>query len=75
MGSQAHKLPARTRAAVYVCWYWALGRGGIAKTGMLYFYSPLTIGLAVLLLDETVTWPVVAAAVAVFTGVYVSQRD
>ena len=60
----------------YVCWYWALGRGGIAKTGMLYFYSPLvTIGLAVILLGETLTSPVLGAAAAIFAGVYISQRD
>ena len=60
----------------YVCWYWALGRGGIAKTGMLYFYSPLvTIGLAVILLGETLTPPVLGAAAAIFAGVYISQRD
>lgn len=60
----------------YVCWYWALGRGGIAKTGMLYFYSPLvTIGLAVLLLGETLTPPILAAGAAIFAGVYISQRD
>ena len=59
----------------YVCWYWALGKGGIAKTGMLYFYSPLvTIGLAVILLDETLTPPVLGAAAAIFAGVYISQR-
>jgi drug/metabolite transporter (DMT)-like permease len=43
---------------------------------MVYFYSPLvTIGLAVILLGETVTPPVLGAAVAIFAGVYISQRD
>ena len=59
----------------YVCLYWAFGKGGIAKTGMLYFMAPLiTLGLAVLLLGETLTAPLLAAAGFILGGVYLSQR-
>ncbi len=59
----------------YVCLYWAFGKGGIAKTGILYFVAPLiTLGLAVAMLDETLTAPLLLAAGFVLGGVYISQR-
>ena len=59
----------------YVCLYWAFGKGGIAKTGTLYFVAPLiTLGLAVLLLGETLNAPLLAAAGFILGGVYISQR-
>ncbi len=60
----------------YVCLYWALGKGGIAKTGMLYFMAPvITLVLAVLMLGETLTPPLLVAAGVILGGVYISQRS
>jgi len=76
----------RTKSANVQCWlvvtvFWLAlsvaysGRGGIAKTGMLYFYSPLvTIGLAVIFFGQTMTPPVLGVAAPIFAGVYISQR-
>ena len=59
----------------YVCLYWSFGKGGIAKTGMLYFMAPLiTLALAVLMLGETLTPPLLVAAGFILGGVYISQR-
>ena len=60
----------------YVCLYWAFGKGGIAKTGMLYFTTPVvTLALAVFLLGETLTTPLLAAAGVILGGVYISQKS
>ena len=60
----------------YVCLYWSFGKGGIAKTGMLYFIAPvITLGLAVLMLGETLTAPLLIAAGVILGGVYISQRQ
>ena len=60
----------------YVCLYWSFGKGGIAKTGMLYFIAPvITLALAVLMLDETLSPPLLAAAGVILGGVYISQRQ
>ena len=60
----------------YVCLYWSFGKGGIAKTGMLYFMAPLiTLALAVLMLGETLTPPLLVAAGVILGGVYISQRQ
>ena len=59
----------------YVCLYWAFGKGGIAKTGMLYFITPVvTLALAVLMLGETLSPPLLVAAAVILGGVYISQR-
>ena len=60
----------------YVCLYWSFGKGGIAKTGMLYFMAPvITLTLAVLMLGETLTPTLLAAAGVILGGVYISQRQ
>lgn len=60
----------------YVCLYWSFGKGGIAKTGMLYFLAPVITGvLAVLMLGETLTAPLLVAAGVILGGVYLAQRQ
>lgn len=60
----------------YVCLYWSFGKGGIAKTGMLYFLAPvITLALAVLMLGETLSAPLLIAAAVILGGVYISQRQ
>jgi drug/metabolite transporter (DMT)-like permease len=59
----------------YAAWYWALGRGGIGRTGLTQFLQPLIgLVLAVAILGEAVTWPMVVAAVAILGGVAWARR-
>jgi drug/metabolite transporter (DMT)-like permease len=59
----------------YAAWYWALGQGGIGRTGLTQFVQPLVgVVLAVALLGETVTWPMAAAAVAILAGVALARN-
>lgn len=58
----------------YAAWYWALGQGGIARTGLLQFLQPLVgLLLAVAILGEALTWPMAAAACAVLGGVAIAR--
>ena len=58
----------------YAAWYWALGQGGIGRTGLAQFAQPLVgVALAVALLGEALTWPMVAAAVAIMAGVALAR--
>jgi drug/metabolite transporter (DMT)-like permease len=58
----------------YAAWYWALGRGGIARTGLLQFLQPLVgLLLAVALLQERLSWPMILAAGAILGGVAIGR--
>ncbi len=58
----------------YAAWYWALGQGGIGRTGLAQFAQPLVgVVLAVALLGEAVTWPMAAAAAAILAGVALAR--
>jgi drug/metabolite transporter (DMT)-like permease len=59
----------------YVLWYWALGKGGIARVGLMQFLQPVSgLLLAALLLGEGLTLPLAIAAALVLTGVFVAAR-
>ena len=59
----------------YVCWYWALDRGGIARISTLQFLQPLSgLVLAALVLGESPTPSLAVGAVAVVGGVAIAQR-
>ncbi len=59
----------------YVIWYWALGRGGIARIGVLQFLQPISgVVLAWVLLDEPITGTVLAATAVILTGVFIATR-
>ena len=59
----------------YVGWYWALARGGIARIATIQFIQPVSgIALAALVLDETLTPLLAAAAAVVIAGVWIAQR-
>lgn len=61
--------------AGYVLWYWALSRGGIAKTGLLQFLQPVSgVGLAHLLLNEQISLKLILAAVFVIAGVVIAAQ-
>ena len=58
----------------YAAWYWALGRGGIGRTGLAQFAQPLVgLVLAVALLGEALTWAMVLAAAAILAGVALAR--
>jgi drug/metabolite transporter (DMT)-like permease len=54
----------------YALWYWALSQGGIGRTGVTQFVQPLIgLVLAVALLGEALTWPMILAAALILGGV------
>ena len=58
----------------YAAWYWALGHGGIGHIGLAQFAQPLVgVILAVALLGEALTWPMVLAAAAILAGVSLAR--
>ncbi len=58
----------------YAAWYWALGQGGIGRIGLAQFVQLLVgVVLAVALLGEAVTWPMVLAAAAILAGVSLAR--
>jgi drug/metabolite transporter (DMT)-like permease len=61
--------------AGYICWYWALQHGGIARIGATQFAQPvIALALAVLVLREPLTYPLGLAALLVVAGVALAQR-
>ena len=59
----------------YICWYWALQRGGIARIGAVQFSQPvIALILAAAVLGEPLTLPLVLAALLVVAGVALAQR-
>ena len=61
--------------AGYICWYWALQRGGIARIGATQFAQPLiALGFAVAVLREPLTPPLILAALLIVAGVALAQR-
>ena len=59
----------------YAAWYWALGHGGIGRTGLTQFLQPLVgLVLAMAVLSEPLTWPMVIAAGAILGGVVWARR-
>ena len=59
----------------YVSWYWALGRGGIVRMAPIQFAMPVvSLTLAVLLLGETLTLPLVISAAIIISGIIFARR-
>ena len=59
----------------YVLWYWALGRGGIARIGLLQFLQPVTgVLLAAALLGEALTPDLLLASALILGGVALARR-
>jgi len=61
--------------AGYICWYWALQRGGIARIGATQFAQPvIALGFAVTVLREPLTMPLVLAGLLIVAAVALAQR-
>ncbi len=59
----------------YLAWFWALGRGGIARISAWQLGQPvLTVILAALVLGERLTVPLMVAGAAVIAGTALTQR-
>ncbi|MGH6891919.1 MAG: DMT family transporter [Dongiaceae bacterium] len=59
----------------YVLWYWALGKGGIARVGLIQFLQPVSgVILAALLLGERISVSFVLASALVLFGVWLALR-
>lgn len=58
----------------YLAWFWALGRGGIAQVSSLQLAQPImTTVLAVLLIGERLTLPLIAAGGVILAGTALTQ--
>jgi drug/metabolite transporter (DMT)-like permease len=59
----------------YILWYWALGKGGIARVGLIQFLQPVSgVILAAVLLGEQVGLSFLAASALVLFGVWLAIR-
>ena len=59
----------------YVAWYWALASGGIARVGLAQFGQPIvTVALALIMLHEAVTVPLVLAGASILAGIYLARE-
>ncbi len=59
----------------YAAWFWALGRGGVARIAAWQFLQPvLTVLFAAWLLGEAITLPLVLAALAILLGTAMARR-
>lgn len=59
----------------FAAWYWALSQGGISRVAVLQFALPvLSVTLAVWLLGETVTPPLLVAGAAILVGIALARR-
>ncbi len=59
----------------YVMWYWALGKGGIERIGLMQFLQPVSgVILAWILLAEPVSLAFLGSAALILLGVWVALR-
>ena len=59
----------------YVLWYWALGKGGIARVGLIQFLQPVSgVILAAVLLSEGVSLGFLLASALILFGVWLAIR-
>lgn len=59
----------------YIMWYWALGKGGIERIGLIQFLQPVSgVVLALLLLGERFTPVFLIASLLILLGVWMAIR-
>jgi len=60
----------------FIAWYWALNRGGIVRMAPVQFSMPLiSLTLAVVIFNESMTLPLVAASVIILSGIAIARKD
>ncbi|HWA47208.1 MAG TPA: DMT family transporter [Dongiaceae bacterium] len=86
LGAELAAAPAKSWIAIlylaavstilgYVLWYWALGKGGIARVGLMQFLQPVSgVILAAILLGEQVGASFLAASAVILFGVWLAIR-
>lgn len=58
----------------YLAWYWALAKGDMTRVALIQFLQPgFSLLFAVMVLGETVTWPLALAGVIIVAGVALAQ--
>ena len=58
----------------YAAWYWAIGKAGVARISPTQFLMPLiSLALAVAILDESMSSPVIIALTLILTGVFITR--
>ncbi len=69
-------LCAASSILAYAAWYWALGQGDIAHTGLFQFFQPVVgLVLAAVMLGEVLTWPLLLATILILGGVMLAQGN
>jgi drug/metabolite transporter (DMT)-like permease len=59
----------------YVLWYWALGKGGIARVGLIQFLQPVSgVILAAVFLHEQISFSFLVASALVLFGVWLAIK-
>jgi drug/metabolite transporter (DMT)-like permease len=59
----------------FVCWYWALARGGAVRMGTVQFAMPIvSLSLAVWIFQDTLTPALLAATTIIIAGIAVARR-
>ena len=67
-------LSAVSSILAYAAWYWALGQGDIARTGLIQFLQPVVgLVLAAVMLGELLSWPLLLATALILGGVLLAQ--
>jgi drug/metabolite transporter (DMT)-like permease len=72
-------LSALSSLLAYAAWFWALAQGDgardLARTALLQYTQPLlALGIALLLLDERLSPPLVMGGILIMAGLWISQR-
>lgn len=59
----------------YICWYWALGHGGVSRISLMQFLQPVSgLALSIAFLDDHLSLQLVIAAALIFAGTIISTR-
>ncbi len=67
-------LSAVSSILAYAAWYWALGQGDIARTGLIQFLQPVVgLVLAAAMLGEVLAWSLLLATAMILGGVLLAQ--
>ncbi len=59
----------------YICWYWALGQGGVSRISLTQFLQPISgLALSIVFLDDRLSLQLGIAAALILAGTIVSTR-
>ncbi len=59
----------------YICWYWALGQGGVSRISLMQFLQPISgMALSLAFFDDRASLQLILAAGLIFAGTVISSR-